>query len=155
MEAFIAGKGPQFCRRLSSGEVSRKLDGGKRTSEGLVKWDHVEGQHILHFAPGRYSDEVLAGGLIHVQESASPQENERLAARMGKLMELARVPALRTLRGSGGAALEFAVTLSRPGSGPGWLAAPVKLPAKRRLPFAPLGPNKAVRPPPACCVEKV
>ena len=136
MEEFLLARGLQYCRRITRSQVSAKLQGPRRASEGLVKWDHEEDHHILHFTHGRYADEILPGGVIHIQESGNPSENARLVQRMARLTELPRVPALRTVTGSGGAALEFSVTLARHGTKPGWLATLVKLPAKRRVPFA-------------------
>lgn len=136
MEARLLRLSPGFARRLTSAEVSRKLQGPSRSSEGLVKHDHQTSEPILHFTHSQYNDCFVSKDELVIKESRHPGENAKLKSQMDDLSRREKTAALRTISNSGGAAILFAVSVKPNPSGPGWRAKVVMLDsAKRRAPL--------------------
>lgn len=132
MEARLLGQGPGFVRRLNAQDVDKKLQGPSRVSEGLVKHDHETSFPILHFSPGKYEDAFDTPYTIKICESRFPGENAKLKCQMDLLARREKVEALRTIKDGGGAALLFAVVISKKVDRPGWTGTLTKLTATKR-----------------------
>ena len=132
MDAKLMAKGPAYCRRLCREEVDRKLRGPHRTSEGLCKFDHENFAPILHFCDGLYNDAFVSGDVLDVKQSRFPQENAKLHRDMTQLARRDKVLALKTIAGSGGAAVLFAAVVRPHGVGSGWSVRLVPLPVDTR-----------------------
>ena len=127
MEAQLLRQGPGFVRRLTHQDVDRKLRGPSRCSEGLVKHDHEASVPILHFSPGTYDDAFDTPCTIQICESRRPGENAKLKCQMDLLARREKVEALRTIKGGSGAALLFAVVITKNRNRSGWTGTLTKI----------------------------
>lgn len=132
MERHLLRKGPAYAKALSKVQVDRRLQGPSRNSEGLVKHDHQSNKPIIHFTHGQYDDAFVSSDELHIRESRFPGENAKLRCQMDDLTRREKVMAIRTLKGSGGAAVLFSLTIKKQAVGAGWTANLAKLPVEKR-----------------------